>query len=131
MCVVVLQNCMHCVEGETCSCSATCDADGTEEDIIKVEEAIDTSGELPEAISFPPIKTEPEVKLWGFCELVVAHASQSSFCHKRNFDMTLNNILLCVICIPFELCNAFLKRRDFLEAIALNGRIILICILKK
>jgi len=98
MCVVVLQNCMHCVEGETCSCSATCDADGTEEESIKVEEAIDTNGEIPEAISFPPIKTEPEVKLWGFCEVVAAHASQSSFCHKkRSFDMTLNNILLCVI----------------------------------
>jgi len=65
MCVVVLQNCMHCVEGEICSCSATCDADGTEVG-IKVEEAIDTRGEIPEAISFPPIKTEPEVKLWGF-----------------------------------------------------------------
>ena len=98
MCVVVLQNYMDCVGSETCSCSATCDADGTEEESIKVEEAIDTNGEIPEAISFPPIKTEPEVKLWGFCEVVAAHASQSSFCHKkRNFDMTLNNILLCVI----------------------------------
>ena len=55
---------MHCVEGETCSCSATCFADGNE--VIKVEEDIDSSGEFPEAISFPPIKTEPEVKLWGF-----------------------------------------------------------------
>ena len=36
------------------------------EEIIKVEEAIDTSGEIPEAISFPPIKTEPEVKLGVF-----------------------------------------------------------------
>jgi len=66
MCVVVLQNCMHCVEGETCSCSATCDADGTEEVGIKVEEAIDTRGEIPEAISFPDIKTEREVRLWDF-----------------------------------------------------------------
>ena len=65
MCVVVLQNCMHCVEGETCSCSATCFADGNEV-VIKVEEDIDSSGEFPESISFPPIKTEPEVKLWGF-----------------------------------------------------------------
>ena len=66
MCVVVLQNCMGCVEGATCSCSATCDADGAAEDSIKVEEAIDTRGEIPEAVSFPPINTEPEVKLWGF-----------------------------------------------------------------
>ena len=75
MCVVVLQNCMDCVGGETFSCSATCDADGTEEDSIKVEEATDTSGEIPEPISFPPIKTEPEVKLWVFCEVVAAHAA--------------------------------------------------------
>jgi len=66
ICVIVLQNCMDCVGGETCSCSATCDADGTEEDSIKVEEAIDTRGEIPEALSFPPIKTEHEVKLLGF-----------------------------------------------------------------
>jgi hypothetical protein len=57
---------MDCVEGETCSCSATCDDDGTEEDSIKIEEAMDTRGEIPEAIRFPPIKTEHEVKIWGF-----------------------------------------------------------------
>jgi len=51
MCVVVLQNCMDCVGGETFSCSATCDADGTEEDSIKVEEAIDTRGEIPELLN--------------------------------------------------------------------------------
>ena len=46
ICVVVLQNSMDCVEGE-----------------------------IAEALSFPPIKTEPEVKLWGiFCKVVVAHA---------------------------------------------------------
>ena len=73
MCVVVLQNCMDCVGSETCSCSATCHADGTEED--KVEDTIDTRGEIPEAISFPPIKTEPEVKLWGFCEVMAAPAA--------------------------------------------------------
>jgi len=65
MCVVVLQNCVDCVEGETCSCIAKCDVDGNEE-VIKVEEAIDTRGEIPEAISFPDIKTEREVILWGF-----------------------------------------------------------------
>ena len=75
MCVVVLQNYMDCVGSETCSCSATCDADGTEEDIIKVEDTIDTRGEIPEAISCPLIKSEPEVKLWGFCEVVAAPPS--------------------------------------------------------
>jgi hypothetical protein len=60
---------MDCVEGETGSCSATCvmcDADGTDGVSIKVENAIDKEDEIPEAISFPEIKTEPEVMLWGF-----------------------------------------------------------------
>jgi len=73
ICVVVLQNCMDCMEGETCSCILTCFADGTGE-LIKVEEVIDRKGEIREAMSFPPIKTEPEVKLWGiFCEVVATH----------------------------------------------------------
>ena len=64
-CVVVLQK---CVEGETGSCSETfemCDADGTEEVSIKVEGAVNTRGEIPEAITFPEIKTEHEVRRWG------------------------------------------------------------------
>jgi len=43
-CVVLLQNCMCCVEGETGSCSetcVTCDVDGIEKVSIKVEESID------------------------------------------------------------------------------------------
>jgi hypothetical protein len=65
ICVVVLQD---CVEGETGSCSetcVTCDADGTEEVSIKVEGAVNTRGEIPEAITFPEIKTEREVRRWG------------------------------------------------------------------
>ena len=65
ICVVVLQD---CVEGETGSCSETCvmcDADGTEEVSIKVEGAINTRGEIPEAITFSEIKTEHEVRRWG------------------------------------------------------------------
>jgi hypothetical protein len=75
---------MGCVEGETGYCSetcVTCDVDGTEEvsidveeaiDIIeevsiKVEDAVDIKNESPEAISFPPIKTEHEVRLRGVC----------------------------------------------------------------
>ena len=91
ICVVVLQNCMGFVEGET-SCNSetcvTCDVDGTEEVSInfedaidikeevsfKVEEAIDIKDEIPEAISFLPIKTEHEVRLWGVCEVVADHA---------------------------------------------------------
>ena len=84
ICVVLLQNGMGFVEGETGSCSETCvmcDVSGTEdvsikvEDAIdikegvsfKVEETIDIKDELPEAISFPPMKTEREVRPWGVC----------------------------------------------------------------
>ena len=34
---------------------------------IKVEELVDIKEENPEAIKFPPIKTEPEVSLWVLC----------------------------------------------------------------
>jgi len=77
-CVVVLQNCVGFVEGETGSCNETdveCDVDGTEEFsieteeslhikeevTIKVEDAIDIKVETPEFITFPAIKTEQEV----------------------------------------------------------------------
>ena len=82
ICVVMLQNCMGFVEGETGSCietCVTCDVAGTEEVSIKVEEsidikeevsfkveeAIDIKDEIPEATSFPPFETECEVRLWG------------------------------------------------------------------
>jgi hypothetical protein len=82
ICVVLLQNCMGFVEGETGYCSETCvtyDVDGTEEVSIKLEEAIDVKeevitkvednidikDEIPEPVPFPPIKTEHEVSLRG------------------------------------------------------------------
>ena len=76
ICVVVLQNSLGFVDGETGSCSETCvmcDVDGTEEVSIKVEDAIDIKNEMPEAIKSPPIKTENEVRLWGVCKVVTAH----------------------------------------------------------
>jgi len=66
----MLQNCVCCVEGETGSCIETCvmcDVDGTEEVSIKVEEATDIRDEIPEALIFPPIKTEEEVRVWVLC----------------------------------------------------------------
>ena len=60
ICVAVLQNCMDFVEGETGSCSVTCDVDGLKEVSIKVEEAIVIKDEITEATSFPPIETEHE-----------------------------------------------------------------------
>jgi len=86
-CVVVLQSCVGFVEGETGSCSetcVTCDVDGTEGIIsIKVEEAIDIKDEIPEAISVPTINTEHEVRLWGVCEVVAAHAVRPFIAAKR------------------------------------------------
>ena len=74
ICVVLLQNCMGFGEGGTGSCIETCvkcDVDGTEEMSIKVDEAVDVKNEIPEAIIFPPIKTEHEVRLWGVCVCVM------------------------------------------------------------
>jgi hypothetical protein len=83
MCVVLLQDCVGFVGGETGYCSetwATCDVGGTgeviifeeaidikEEVSIKVEDAVDVKNEIPEPISFPPIKTEQQVRFWGVC----------------------------------------------------------------
>jgi len=106
--MVVLQNCMDIVEGETGNCSGTgvmCDDDGTEEVImnfedaiditeefgitvrgaidikeeyiIKVKDAVDTKDDIPEAITFPPVKTDKEVSFWGVCVCV----GGSSFFH--------------------------------------------------
>jgi len=100
ICVVLLQNCVGFVEGETGSCSEAgvkCDVAGTEEvsikveealDIkeevsIKVEEALDVKDEMPEGIPFPPITTEQEVRLWGVCEVVAAHTLRPFITPKR------------------------------------------------
>ena len=103
----VLQNSMDVVEGETGNSSGTgvtCD-DGTEEVCMKLEDAIDIKGEfsitvedaidikeeftiafedtlnikngIPEAITFTPVKSELEVRLWCVCVcvcVVAAHA---------------------------------------------------------
>ena len=114
ICVMLLQNCMCCVEGETVSCSetcVTCDFDANddvsikveevidikeevsiifeevidikEEVSIKVEEAIDIKNEIPEAGTFPSIRPEQEVRLWGVCEVVAAQAFRSFISPKR------------------------------------------------
>jgi hypothetical protein len=41
--------------------------DGTEESNREVEESIDIKAENAEAKTFPPIKSEPEVSVWGLC----------------------------------------------------------------
>jgi len=50
---------------------------------IKVEEAIDIKDEIPEARTFPSLKPEQEVSLWGVCEVVAAHAFRPFIAPKR------------------------------------------------
>jgi hypothetical protein len=126
------------VEGETGPCIETvvmCDVDGTEEVSINVEESIDIKDEIPEALIFSPIKTEQEVRLWVVC---VSWWQLTLLCHllpqkeivKLHFTISCF-VLYCGCHIRFETWIAVLKRGDFLEVIAINGRIILECILKK
>ena len=84
-CVVVLQNCVGFVEGETGSSNEAgveFDVNGKEELFIKVEDDIEVKEEAPEAITFPTVKTEQEVRLWGVCEVVAAHAFRPFFAPK-------------------------------------------------
>jgi hypothetical protein len=62
-----------------------CDVDGTEEVSIKFEEAIDIKDEIPEAVTFLPIKTEHQVRLWRVCELVAPHDFRPVIGPKRKF----------------------------------------------
>ena len=120
--MVVLQNCVGFVEGETGSCNETdvkCDFGGIEEfsikaedaldikeevsikaedalDIkeevsIKVEDAVDIKDETPEAMVFPPIKTEQEVRLCGVCELVAAEAFRPFIARKEILKLHSTN----------------------------------------
>jgi hypothetical protein len=109
---------MNCVEGETGSCSETCVtcAGGTEEVSIKVEEELGIKDEIPEAIKFPSIKTEHEVRLWGVCEVVAAHAFRLFVATKEILKLHLTvscSVLYCGFHLPFELWYAIMKKRDF------------------
>ena len=87
ICVALLQICTDFVEKGTGNCSGTsvtCGDDGREEVSIKVEEAIDIEEEIPEAITFPSIKTENEVSLCVVCEVLPVHASMLFMAPKRN-----------------------------------------------
>ena len=127
ICVVVLQNCMGFVEGETGTCSETCvmcDVDRTEDVGIKVEEAVDVKDEIPEAITFPPIKTEQKVRLfWGGG----SSCFSTIYCPKKEtvkLHLTVSCFVLCFGCHSFKIWFAILKGRDILKIIAINGRII-------
>jgi len=95
ICVFVLQNVMDVVEGPTGSSSGTCvkldDDDESEEVSEKVEDAIDIKDEIPVAITFAPIKTEREVRLWAVCDVLHAHVSMPFVApNKKNSEITLN-----------------------------------------
>jgi hypothetical protein len=115
ICVVMLQNCMCCVEGETGACSQTvvkCDVDGTEEVSIKVEESIDIKDEIPEAVSVPSIKTEHEVRLHDVCvkrwQLVLLGLLLPP--SKGHCAITLHFFLLCVLFwVPYTFFNFMLQ----------------------
>jgi hypothetical protein len=125
------------VDGETGYRSETCvvcDVGKTAEFGIKLEEAVDVKREIPQAMTFPPIKTEHEVRLWGLCQLVTAVVCDMvtdvvcevvtapafrpfiALTPKGNYEITCNWYLLCVmLCvITFETLIAILKSRDFL-----------------
>jgi len=123
ICVVVLQNCIDFVEGETGPCSetcVTCDADGNEEVSIKVEESIDMKvGSIIEVEEAKNIKDEfPEVRFLGVCEVVAAHAFRPFIVPPKKQIVKLHLTISCcgLYCgchIPFEIWLANLKRRDF------------------
>jgi len=108
---VVLQNCMGLIKDEPDSGSEAYETnleDGSEEgnitdedadlkieesDIkiedaeIKVEDSEDIKEENPEAITIPPIKSEPEVSVWGLC------IRQQCFLLPRPFTATKREIM--------------------------------------
>jgi len=69
---------MSFVEGATGPCSETgvkCEVDGVEEGSVKFEETLDIKDGIPEDLGLPSCKKECEVRFWGVCEVVAAHAS--------------------------------------------------------
>jgi hypothetical protein len=118
--VVVLQNSMGFVEGETGSyieTCLTCDVDGTDEVSIKIEEAVEVKDEIPEPISLPPIKTEHQVRLQGVCVkwcqlMILVHLLQKKEIVKLHLTISCF-VLYCGCHIPFEIYIAIMKRRDF------------------
>jgi hypothetical protein len=93
ICVVLFQDSLGFVESETGYCSetcVTCDVDGTRELSSQAEETMGIKEEIPEAIKFPPIKTEHEVRLQGVCEVVPAHSVRPFIApQKKNWKLRL------------------------------------------
>ena len=92
----MLQNCTGLMEDEP-DCGSegcvTCLDDGTEEGSIEVDVSVDVKDEDPLELKFPPIKTEPEVSVWGLC------VRQQQFMHPRKFSATKVNIRKYILTI--------------------------------
>jgi hypothetical protein len=87
-CVVLLEDCMGLVEGETGYCSDTCatgGVGGTGEGSDQVEETVAIRGEISEAVKFPAINTEHEVRLQGVHEMFPSHAVRPFIALQRKF----------------------------------------------
>ena len=80
---------------------------------IKFEESLDIKEENPEAITIPPIKSEPEVSVWGLC------VRQQRFMFPRPFTATKRELLKlhfnCLVmyhafCVVYYLDRLFKKK---------------------
>jgi len=95
--VLMLQSSMRLIKDEPDSgseaCVTTFDSGSGEGNIkfelsnIKFDESIDIKEENPEAITVPPIKSEPEVSVWGLC------VRQQRFMFPRPFTATKRELL--------------------------------------
>jgi hypothetical protein len=122
----VLQNCTGLVDGETGSWFDTfvpCGVDGTEEVNTNLEDAIDIINEMAEAISFPPINTENEVRICCVCvrlwqRMIFGHLLRTN----RIVNVHLFKVFSVIFCVPHGILYmySFLKRREFLKIIAIN-----------
>jgi hypothetical protein len=65
ICVLLLQDCVGFVKGETVYCGETYVTGGVggTEEIIKIEETVVIKDEIPDGIKYPPINKEHEVSL--------------------------------------------------------------------
>jgi hypothetical protein len=76
------------VEGETGYSSDTCvtgGVGGTGEGSVQVEETAAIRGEIPEAVKFPAVNVEHEVRLQGVHEMFLTHAVRPFIAVKRKF----------------------------------------------
>jgi hypothetical protein len=75
-------------DSDSQACETTFDGESEEGNIkfelsnIKFEESVDIKEENPEAITIPPIKSEPEVSVWSVC------VRQQQFMFPRPFTAT-------------------------------------------